>query len=453
MSNNNNTLTSVLVGGMKGTFKATFILFIIGMLVVGSTVSAAEPQMDVYNLSANTKKSLGTFEVDSNEPVQIGLALVDGVGDLNFWLYHVTYKVVDGEDTIYYDSKVNGAEEVLDLIYSVHDQHEFFDELNLDDGTYKSVVQAERDVQVMFGISQLNHGAVFLSAILIALFGVSMALFWTIFPFAMMVLFINAISGNEPTPSRTRSQRVQSKEPFAKRAAKPFMEGNSNSVFHKLTNKDWGWLGLAVIMFFLSFVTPEGPFFFFTVITVVAVFYGMTEREKLKDRIVVLLRHYPETSVEFLKTQLGKKKDKDIIDVLQMMILDEALPIQLNLQNNMVKLVGKIPETYNSSNRRGHIHQPIAFRPVAQPTPQPVAQAVAQPQVTQTPAQVQPTNNINIRVEQPPTQTTQPRPLTEQVEKQEPAKKEEAPLKNFCTGCGTELIAKVAYCYACGQKV
>ncbi len=409
MTNNNYTLTRVLVGGLKWSGKQSFIFFVLTLLVIGGTISASDPVVDDHYLTQN-KSTIVAEKYLTDEPVQIGVSTFDAKVNVELIIYRLQFKTVDDNETILSDRRSSGAEEVLTQIFRMNGP-EFLEERVFEEGTYRFVVTADENVQILFGEAQVNHGAAILTVILLLIFTFSFTIFWTIFPFAIAVLIINAM---KPAPAYKvgMDTKTKKKDPFMKSLSRPIFE--ENTYFSKLTNAEWAWLGVALFFFIMFFVEPEGPFFFLTVIIGIGVFYGVTEREKMKDRILILLEHYPETSVEFLAKQLGKKKKKDVIKVLQIMILDDAYPIQLNLSNNKVIKVGE----FQSST------------PIRTEVP---VQAV----------------NHTVQVKAPVKETVvekkveEKKPLVEQIE-------DEA---KFCNACGEHLVASVSYCYACGQKI
>lgn len=412
MSDNNYTLTKVLVGTLKWSGKQSFIFFILSLLMIGGTITAANPVMDDYNVQAN-KETVLTEKWMDNNPTQIGITVFDNTAKVTVTIYKV-----DGSD--------------LEIVFQMTG-HEFLEERTFASGNYRFVATSDRDTSLLFGQSQVNHGALALIAIFLTIFAIAQGVFWCVFPFAIFILIVNALTGSDASKEYQVSKKQQNqwqtdmktstkvyrREPAMKRAVKPFF--SSNTILNKLTNQEWGWLTLAFFFFIMMFVEPNGPFFVFTVIIAVSVFYAVTEREKMKDRLVVLLNHYPETSVDFLSQQMGKKS-KDVIKVLQIMILDEAYPIQLNLNNYRVSKVGDLSQVDAPIQTPVQtVHQ--------QSTPQPVQNISAQEYTYE--------------------------PETKEEVAEVPAKPvvEEKSEGIYCTGCGENLISKVAYCYNCGQRI
>jgi hypothetical protein len=293
------------------------------------------------------------------------------------------------------------------------------------------------------------HGLIALSAVFVTIFSVVFSIFNTVWPFALMVLIINAITGPIPSKSRFRHYKrapvapqapVAPVAPVAPAAVKPPVEpalprpvkvrrASRSSLFDGFTNNDWGALMIGAFFIFIFFVNPNGPFFFIAIVIIIGTIYNVNERERNRNRLLVLLTHYPVTSVDFLTEQIysnrGKNsnhgKKKRIIKVLQFMILDEGLPIQLDLATNMVKVIGKLP----TSNLDDAIHAttPSSFQEPDAPVA-PVAPVKPVPVETVAPVA-------------PVAPTKAPEPVDEGY---------------FCSGCGEKLVGKTRYCYYCGQK-
>lgn len=431
----NNTLTSVLVGGLKWSGKSSFMFFVLSALIIGGSISYADPEVNYYTIDGGTTNLLVEKYLDEDN-TQFGID-VDYGSEVTLNVFRVTYLTINAENQTYSsDTKSSGAVEELEEVFTIT-ASDFYRDISLQPGTYRFLISSDTDTGFMFGLAEFNMGAVAIAVVFVILFSITISIFFTILPFAFFILILNALSGgpktkhvyvtetkrsapaSKPSPARSakatrrdarRDARVHLTVPFAA----PFVLPKFTD---KFTNQDWTGLAFALFFFIMFFVEPNGPFFVFFVLIIIGTLYNVQERERMKTRIITLLTHYPETNVDFLKMQLGKKKTRDVLKVLQLMILDDGQPIQLNLNNNTVRVVGELIQD----------ETPVApVAPVS--TPSPAAAPVAPQPVVQTPVE-----------------PVAPAPVEEV-----PAKKTNA--ENYCTGCGEILVQKVKYCYACGQK-
>lgn len=437
---NNTSLTRVLVGLTKWSGKSSFTFFVLTALIIAGTVSLGGPVVNYYSVAAD--QTMGFDYALENDNIQFGI-VVDNGDSVTLELFRVQYlHIMDNNETVLSDYQISDADaQSLDLVFTMT-AHEFFRDLQLDEGDYRFVISTSSATDFTFGVGQFMHGLIALSAVFITIFSVVFAIFNTVWPFALMVLIINAITGSIPSKSRFRHYKrapAAHQAPVAPAAVQPPAEQvlprpvkvrrtSGSSLFDGFTNNDWGALMIGAFFIFIFFVNPDGPFFFIAIVIIIGAIYNVNERERNRNRLLVLLAHYPVTSVDFLTEQIyttranssnhGKKKR--IIKVLQFMILDEGLPIQLDLATNMVKVIGKLPtsnldDAIQSTAPSVTVQEPVA--PVAPVAPvEPVAPA-------------------------------------KPVEPVAPAKAPEPEEDGyFCSGCGEKLVGKTKYCYYCGQK-
>ncbi len=447
MSNNNTSLTRVLVGATKWSGKASFTFFILTALIIAGTVSLGGPVVNYYSLAAD--QSMGFNYALENDNIQFGVA-VDNGDSVTLELFRVQYlHIMNDNETVLSDYKISDADvQTLDLIFTMT-AYEFFRDLQLDEGDYRFVISTTSATDFTFGVGQFMHGLIALSAVFITIFSVVFSIFSTIWPFALTVLIINALTGSVPTKRPVRHYRrapAAPQAPVAPAVVQPPTEQvlprpvkvrrtSGTSLLDGFTNNDWGAIMVGAFFIFIFFVNPEGPFFFIALVIIIATIYNVNERERNRNRLLVLLTHYPHTSIDFLTEQIysnrGRSnhgKRKRIVKVLQYMILDEGLPIQLDLATNMVKVIGKLP----TSNLEDAV---VSTTPPARPAP---AQAPVTPVAPVAP--VAPVKPVPVEPVAP-------------VAPVEPAKAPEPVDEGyFCSGCGEKLVGKTRYCYYCGQK-
>ncbi|MHA2170913.1 MAG: hypothetical protein ACXAB7_13540 [Candidatus Kariarchaeaceae archaeon] len=288
---------------------------------------------------------------------------------------------------------------------------EAFRNIYLTKGDYRIEVNTNYDqVSFVMGSGKFDAGLVTFTAVILIIFAVLMAIFWTVLPFTILSLVINSINNQGKKPlQKTAPTKTQTAQPVTVQKAKvtkPIII-HPDSWFSKLVRKDWILLAVATFFFFFLFVIEsEGFGLFASIVLVAIVFYSVSEREKTKHRILVLLNHYPETTVEFLAVQLDKKK-KDVISTLQIMILDDAQPIRLNLVNDTVTVVGELTIEPVVTSEKDYIVTPKELVPTLATT----GTVQVQDEVMSEPEAIY-----------------------------------------HCTGCGERLLDRVKYCYSCGQK-
>jgi hypothetical protein len=149
----------------------------------------------------------------------------------------------------------------------------------------------------------------------------------------------------------------------------------------------------------------------------------------------VLLQRYNQTSIKFLADQLDKKEDY-VIEVLRLMILDDGLPIRMDLINGSVTKIGEFPEM---NLRYGDdAPGPVVRDQSTQQTP---AQSPPQEPIAQEPVVEQPVEET----EEAPVE-----PDFGKVEKTEQG--EVRDYASYCSSCGEGLLKETKYCYSCGAR-
>ncbi|MHA2030147.1 MAG: hypothetical protein ACW99Q_12195 [Candidatus Kariarchaeaceae archaeon] len=316
----------------------------------------------------------------------------------------------------------------------VSNSEQFYREITLGSGTYRVVATAHmlnspstgETVEIVSGHGHLNMVLVGLSILALVVGAIATGIFFTVLPFTVLVLIINAASkpsrpapvysgdrSSTPRPTEPTSeyqrQQVQTQNQI-KTKSSPF-SFDPESFAAKLTTKDWAWLMIALICFIGFIFDPNSPLLAVAIIIAAAIIYSVSEREKTKVRILNLLNNYPFTSVEFLEMQLGKKR-KYVIKVLQFMILDDAMPITLDMGTLDVKVVG------------------------------PLKPYLVQKEYVPTAA----------RVETPEQSTEQEIETVAETASVQIIADPPAEITMHCTACGEGLIGKPKYCYICGQK-
>ena len=193
---NNTSLTRVLVGVTKWSGKASFTFFILSALIIAGTVSLGGPVVNYYSLAAD--QSMGFDYAVENDNIQFGVA-VDNGDSVTLELFRVQYlHIMSDNETVLSDDKISDDDVLsLDLIFTMK-AHEFFRDLSLDEGDYRFVISTTSATDFTFGVGQFMHGLIALSAVFITIFSVVFSLFNTVWPFAIMVLVINALTGSVP---------------------------------------------------------------------------------------------------------------------------------------------------------------------------------------------------------------------------------------------------------------
>ncbi|MHA2253210.1 MAG: hypothetical protein ACXAD7_22805 [Candidatus Kariarchaeaceae archaeon] len=396
MSNQELSITKVLVDVVKWSGKLGFLFFIISAIMVSITINDANPSLNWYEMQAGETATVQYIHMDASDNAQVGFAVESDEEPENRNL--ITVRIIRSSDS--------------SVVWSITAK-EHFQNIYLSSGDYRVEVTVFEDTQFIMLSGAFSEGLVGLTAIFVALFAIMMGIFWTVLPFAIAALIIRSISkSSKPTayPPPRGAPHTDQEPVKVMRARAPKRRPiviHPDSYFSKMTRNDWVVAGLAIIFFLLFIVEFETVGLVFAVFLGAVVFYNVTEREKTKQRILVLLRHYPETNIEFLSVQLDKKK-KDVVKTLQIMILDDGQPIRLNLMQGSVTVVGEIDEKqYTLPSTRGQV-EPV--------TPFPAV-----------------TKKVETR-EEVVVPSREPEPTT------------------HCTGCGEPLVSEVTYCYSCGQK-
>jgi hypothetical protein len=388
------SLTKILVDVTKWSGKLGFLFFIISAIFIGINVNNSDMSLNQYTVNQGQPLITQYIHMESDDNAQFFFAVDSAEGSTRDAITVHLVRSSTNEDVV--------------IITGV----EAFRNLYLTKGDYRIEVTTNfEQVSFVMGSGKFEAGLVTFTAVILIIFGVLMAIFWTVLPFTILSLVINSINkqGKRPIPKNGPAKTEYSTQRVTVQKAKttkPIII-QPDSWFSKLLRKDWILLGVATFFFFFLFVIEsEGFGLFASIVLVAIVFYSVSEREKTKHRILVLLNHYPETTVEFLAVQLDKKK-KDVISTLQIMILDDAQPIRLNLVNDTVTVVGE-----------------LSVEPVVTPKEDYIA----------TPKELVPTLAT-----------------TQAVQVQDEAISEPHGIYH-CTGCGERLLDQVKYCYTCGQK-
>ncbi len=390
-SNDDLSLTRVLVNVSKWSGKLGFYFFMISAILVAITISDANPSINYYHLNAGDTIITQSIHMSGSDNAQIFFG-VDSPDEEHHTVGLITVSLIDENN---------------DVVW-LHTSNDFFKNIWLPSGDYHIEVTADQDTDFFMGSGVFDPGLVAISAIFVVMFAILMAIFWTVLPFTVAALIIKALDKKPPVAEPQVSSKIR---PItikkAKSKKKPIVI-HPDSWFSKLTRNDWILLGLGVFFFFLFVAEPDGVLLFFAVMFSAIAFYLVTEREKTKQRILVLLSHYPETTVEFLALQLDKKS-KDVIKTLKMMILDEAQLIRLDLITDKVTVVGELVQPIQPKR--------VVSPEVTRQTIEPITTVVPESSVKQSTVQVEPIRPVS-----------------------------------HCTGCGEPLVGEVKYCYSCGQR-
>lgn len=438
--NDNNSLTKVLVDISKWSGKTSFGFFVVALITTMILISIAEPTVTHY-VATGEDQTVSSFTLDNNDDVQLFFATDNGETRMNYTLIKITYL---GSDNIERDFRQSSADiEVSTTIFSVRDSATLRQE-SLAAGSYKIVVSAEEDVGYTIGVAQFELALVALAAVFWVIFSIAVSIFFTILPFTIFVLILNAVSGSSTPRTPPQSPQTQyavqqqrSANFTAAPQSKPMRTSSyiKGTPFEALTKNDWIGVIAAVIFFIAFLAEPSGPFGFIALIIAAIIFYSVTEREKNKDRIQVLLQRYNQTSIKFLADQLDKKEDY-VIEVLRLMILDDGLPIRMDLINGSVTKIGEFPELNlrYGSDAPG----PIVQDQSKQQTPTPQA-PTSQEQIVE--------QHVEEADEAPET------PVEPDFGKVEKTKQGEVrDYASYCSSCGEGLLKETKYCYSCGAR-
>lgn len=420
-TSNDATLTKALYGITKTTAKVSFVFFIITAILLSVTINAADPNINTYSLHDQEENFLYGFQIsDSDTEVQIGYAIINNEQIVDYIEFEVQKVSPDG---------IQVAETVI-----FSRSHEFFRQLTLEPGSYKIFATAyfvenagsSQDVEIASGYGNFNLILVGLSILAIVIASISMGIFFAVLPFTIFLLILNSVnSSSKPKHVKSVKRReyieaessTQTSQPVYSPPTKPKtapFNFDPESFAAKLTTKDWAWLAIALISFIGFLFEPDSPFLFFAIGITVVIIYSVSEREKTKLRMLNLLNTYNHTSVDFLKGQLDKKI-KYVIKVLQYMILDDAMPIRLDMDTLDVTVVGSLS-----------------------------------PYLPQREFETQgPTYRDSPKYPEPSNQTNVSNDASTQVQVVIP---DESQIEMHCTACGEGLIGKPKYCYICGQK-
>lgn len=418
-TSNDITLTKALYGITKTTAKVSFLFFIITAILVSVTINAADPNINTYTLHHQEENYLYGFQVsDGDSEIQIGYGIINNDQIVDYIEFKVQKVSPDGI-------------QVTEIVIFSRSQ-EFFRQLTLEPGSYKVFATAyfienagsTQDVEIASGYGSFNLILVGLSILAIVIASISMGIFFAVLPFTIFMLILNSVNKSsqpkyvKPTKRTEQPQTETSAQtsqpvysPATKPKATPF-NFDPESFAAKLTTKDWAWLVIALISFIGFLFDPDTPFLFFSIIITVVIIYSVSEREKTKLRMLNLLNTYNHTSVDFLKVQLDKKI-KYVIKVLQYMILDDAMPIRLDMDTLDVTVVGSL-------------------------TPYLPQREYETQSYKDSPNYPEPSNHdVVSRDESTTIQVLVP---------------DESQIEMHCTVCGEGLIGKPKYCYICGQK-
>ncbi|MCE7735840.1 MAG: hypothetical protein GPJ54_13245 [Candidatus Heimdallarchaeota archaeon] len=420
-TSNDITLTKALYGITKTTAKISFVFFILTAILISVTLNAGNPNINTYTLHDQEENFLYGFQIsDGDSEIQIGYVVIN-----NDWIVdYIEFRV----------EKVSpdGLQVSENVIFSR--SQDFFRQLSLDPGSYRVFATAyfvenaesAQDVEIASGHGSFNLVLVGLSVLAIVIASVSMGIFFAVLPFTIFMLIFNSINNSskpryvKPTKRKEHSEieaSTQTSQPVYSSPSKPKVTPfnfDPESFAAKLTTKDWAWLAIALIAFIGFLFEPDSPFLFFALIIPVVIIYSVSEREKTKLRMLNLLNTYNHTSVDFLKVQLDKKI-KYVIKVLQYMILDDAMPIRLDMETLDVTVVGSL----------------TPFLP--------------QKEFARTTSSHQSSSN-NIEQSTQGVVSNEVNPIVQVLIP------DDSQIEMHCTACGEGLIGKPKYCYICGQK-
>ncbi|OLS25810.1 MAG: hypothetical protein HeimC2_17450 [Candidatus Heimdallarchaeota archaeon LC_2] len=416
------TLTRALYGLTKNTAKLAFIFLIISAILISITYNDADPSFSTHTLVNNEEKLLYSFHVsEGDSELHLGYFTADDLTAVDYIDFRIQMKVV-GESQVIYE----------DIIFSQSTQ--YYQDLSLESGDYqvvatlhlKSTADPNTRIDIVSGYGNLNLVLAALSILALVIGSISLGLFFALLPFTIFVLILNGINkpkAKKQSYSETIEPRVshsinqsQTKdiEPVTQQEFSRPYRFEPNSFASKLTAKDWTWLIIALLSFIGFIFSPDSPFLFFSIIITAVIIYSVSEREKTKYRILILLKTNKTTSVAFLSRQLGKK-EKYVIKILQIMILDEGIPIVLNLSSNRVQAIGDLGPFIKDNQR---VYHPVTAQTDESEIP---------PQISE---------------------------ILEPVEQIDPieAQPQNSEITSHCTACGEPLIGDTKYCYICGQK-
>jgi len=460
------SFTKSLGSAVKWTGKYSLLFLIIALIMTAVTISFADPSFNDYYVQPNKPATI-RFEVQESNKYLININTHDFSNQVRLELQQLTFVSSSNETSNF---QQHPDDQVIRSSIFAGDISTISKIFDLNKGTYEIVISsATEDIGVFGGYAKFNIQLLAFNAILFLIFAIFFVSFNLIWPFWIVSLAVNLAtpsSGEEfnpdlaqATPRRDqqveRSREVQSNEPQETSQESPqnievqppighyqtssdrVKRGSSLGRIHregiigKITQRDWALLAVALVFFVIYLTNPfsNGFLFFLALIIATYVGYSVIEREKLKDRLSILLKTYPKASIAFLAEQLDKDEDQ-IIGALRLMILDEGFPIRLDLVNRRVSKVGLFHDEVDEEELRttGTPTQPITTERPAEETTQQRGESAVD------------TDNI----------------IEEQEETDNRIIRGQQGLINepwaYCQACGEGLKKKVKYCYVCGAR-
>lgn len=456
--NKDYTITNILVDITKWSGKASFFLFIIGLLLGLIAVNLASPQFNQYETTSQDT-AFQWFSIDSNQEVQIILVTENG-DSVQLRLEKIEYVSPDSEEVYDFRETVNDTI-TYDVVFSETDR-EIGKNQMLSRGEYRLVVNGVNNtsgIDFYLGNAHFDLGLVLAFAAVMATFGLAFGIFATILPFTCIALVVSAImrmdnqeydkqvyqkntttesTRTRDSPSQTSQQTVRP-EPSSRSNVYTRSGFIEDTPLKHLTRNDW--IAVTVAGFFLLFflAEPDGPFLFIGMIIIFIVGYSVTEREKLKNRLTVILQLYPETNLSFLSSQLDKDED-EIIKVLRIMILDEGYPINMNLIEKTVRKIGPFPEEAPKIPTRDY-YQQASYETTPETAPGTADQDTSSTESTE---------DQTAEEDKEEDTTTDTHDDAEQTVSGAVGEITEPAL--YCSACGEPLKKDVKYCYVCGAR-
>jgi len=184
----------------------------------------------------------------------------------------------------------------------------------------------------------------------------------------------------------------------------------------------------AVIGIFLLISGLGGDFpFFIPILIFLIIAYSVANRDKMKERLVRLIRANPETTIAYLANQLDTTEDK-VVMILKMMILDQGYPIRLDLTHRTVTQLGEIRTDYETYGHRDW---------------QSAGPNVSQKSVRTSPVQSDATQPVErqeaeVKVKSEPVELHAAQPMSQPM--------------SSCIQCGGKLPVTAKFCHNCGVR-
>ena len=427
MKNRSDTsLTKVLIDLTKWSGKMTFFAFIIGGILLSITLSSADPTVNYSEISLGQSKTVYSFSLNQEKTIQFGFSIDDDT-ELNKIHFRIVKKAA---------SIANEDEDIAHII-----ANSYLKEFILQAGEYKIIfenpefVTGASSVSVIFGTGSFNYGLVGATILAIVVFSISSTIFWFALICTSFLLVINAVVGSVK-PQRTTSAVVPPRQKRDQEVTpayvsdgikdiQPTKSFDLEAIFGKFQRSDWIIFSIGVLFFFGFLAEPQSPFLVFAILVFIGTIYMVTEREKTKHRIIVLLSRYRKVNMDFLVAQMDKKK-KHIVSAIKIMMLDEGLPIRMDTNQNYVEVVGDLTSALRLYDIKPTSGEPISTVTSAPIDPISVQDPIAQPVVT-TPTKTKSASTT-------------------------PAERLDNEPSHFCSTCGELLVSSVKYCYSCGAK-